>query len=132
MGKGGTFTHNNMGLAVPLSSKLSVTCMALRLVLQMQDHTKLNKQFGSSSRGESFSETTSQIFICIQITWGAFPGRSVVMNPPANAEYTGSIPGSERSPGEGNGNPLHYSCLGNYVDRGAWQATVHGVKKSWV
>ena len=41
----------------------------------------------------------------------------------------GSIPGSERFPGEGNGNPLQYSCLGNPLERGAWQATVHGVTK---
>ena len=47
-----------------------------------------------------------------------------------NAEDTGLIPGSGRSPGEGNGNPLQYSCLGNPVDRGMWQATVHGVSKS--
>ena len=39
--------------------------------------------------------------------------------------------GSRRSPGEGNGNPLQYSCLGNPMDRGAWQAAVHGVPKSW-
>ena len=43
----------------------------------------------------------------------------------------GSIAGSERSPGEGIGNPLQYSCLENPMDRGAWQATVHGVSKSW-
>ena len=42
----------------------------------------------------------------------------------------GSIPGSERSPGEGNGDPLQYSCLANSLDRGAWQATVHGVAES--
>ena len=42
----------------------------------------------------------------------------------------GSIPGSERSPGEGNGNPLLYSCLENPMDRGAWWATVHGITKS--
>ena len=42
-----------------------------------------------------------------------------------------SIPVSGRSPGEGNGNPLQYSCLGNSVDGRAWQATVHGVAKSW-
>ena len=42
----------------------------------------------------------------------------------------GSIPGSERSPGEGNGNPLQYSCLEKPVDRGAWQSAVHGVAKS--
>ena len=41
------------------------------------------------------------------------------------------IPGSGRSSGEGNGNPLQYSCLENFMDRGAWQATVHGVTKSW-
>ena len=52
-----------------------------------------------------------------------FPGGSVVKNPPVNAGNTGSIPGWGRSPGEGNGNPLQYSCLGNATDRGAWWAT---------
>ena len=47
----------------------------------------------------------------------------------ANAGNVGSIPGSGRSPGEGNSNPLQYSYLGNPVDRGAWQATVHGGAK---
>ena len=46
-----------------------------------------------------------------------------------NAEDTGSIPVSGRSPGERNGNPLRYACLGNPMDRGAWRATVHGVAK---
>ena len=45
---------------------------------------------------------------------------------PAKAGDGGSIPGSGRSPGEGNGSPLQYSCLGNLMDRGAWQAAVHG------
>ena len=53
----------------------------------------------------------------------------VAKNPPANADV-GSIPGSGRSPGEGNGNPLQYSCLENPIDRGAWRAIVHGVAKS--
>ena len=48
-----------------------------------------------------------------------------------NAGDLGSIPGSGRSPGEGNGNPLQYSCLENPMDGGAWWATVHGVAKSW-
>ena len=48
-----------------------------------------------------------------------------------NAADLGSIPGSGRSPGEGNGNPLQYSCLENPMDGGAWWATVHGVTKSW-
>ena len=47
-----------------------------------------------------------------------------------NAGDMGSIPGSGRSPGEGNGNPLQHSCLENPMDRGAWWATVHGVTKS--
>jgi len=54
---------------------------------------------------------------------------NVVRNPPANAGDPGSIPGPERSFGEGHGNPLQYSCLGNPTDRGAWQATVHGAAK---
>ena len=48
-----------------------------------------------------------------------------------NARDLGSIPGAERSPGEGNGNPLQYSCLDNPMDREVWQATVHSVPKSW-
>ena len=58
-----------------------------------------------------------------------FPGSSVVKNLSANAGDAGSVPGSERSSGEGNGNPLQYSCLGNSMDRGAWRATVQGVTK---
>jgi len=50
-------------------------------------------------------------------------------NLPANAGDTGLIPGSGTSPGERNGNPLKYSCLGNPMDRRAWWATVHGVAK---
>ena len=63
-----------------------------------------------------------------------FPGGLVVKKPPAyagDAKVVGSIPGSGRSPGEGNGNPLQYSCLENSIDRGARLATVHGVAKSW-
>ena len=56
---------------------------------------------------------------------------SVVKNLPANAGDTGSIPRSGNFPGEGNGNPFQYSCLGNPTDRGAWRAIVHGVAKSW-
>ena len=62
----------------------------------------------------------------------SFPGGSVVKNLPVNAGDTGdvgSIPGSRRSPGEGNGNPLQYSCLENPMDRGGWQTIVDGVAK---
>ena len=59
-----------------------------------------------------------------------FPGGSVVKNPPTNAGDMGLIPESGRSPGEGNGKPLQYSCLGNSMNRGVWWTTVHGVAKS--
>ena len=59
-----------------------------------------------------------------------FPGSSMVKNLPANAGDAGSIPGSGRSPGGGNDNPLQYYCLENLLDRGVWWVTVHGVTKS--
>ena len=59
-----------------------------------------------------------------------FPGGSVVKNLPANAGDTGSVLGFRRCPGEGNGNPLQYSCLGKSMDRKGLWATVHGVAKS--
>ena len=70
-----------------------------------------------------------------QIYWnfGGFPDAAVVKNPSANSGDAGDlgwILESGRSPGEGNGNPLPYSCLENSKNRGAWQATVHGVAKS--
>ena len=54
----------------------------------------------------------------------------MVKNLPAMPETQGSIPGSGRSPGKGNGNPFQYSCLENPMDRGAWQVTVDGVTKN--
>ena len=71
-----------------------------------------------------------------QLTWGSHGSSQValvVKNSPASAGDigdAGSIPGSRRSPGVGNGNPLQYSCLENPVDRAAWWATIHGVAKS--
>ena len=62
--------------------------------------------------------------------WSLIPSRmTLVKTLLANAEGAGSILGSGRSPGGGNGNPLQCSCLGNLMDRGAWQAAVHGVEK---
>ena len=69
------------------------------------------------------------ILVCFLL---GFPGGSVVKNLPAIAGDSGdrgSIPGSGRSPGGGNGNPLQCSCLENPTDRGAWWATVFGVTK---
>ena len=58
-----------------------------------------------------------------------FPHSSIGKESSCNAGDVSSIPGSERSPGEGNGNPLQYSCLKNPMDRGTLQATVHGVAR---
>ena len=82
-----------------------------------QSRTRLKRLSSSSSR---------------QCCW-ASQVELVVKNLPANAGNagdTGLIPGSGRSPGEGHSNPLQYSCLENFMDRGAWQATVHRVSKS--
>ena len=62
--------------------------------------------------------------------FGGFPGGSDGKESFCNVGDLGSIPGWGRSPGEGNGSPLQYSCLENSVDRGAWWAVVHGVTKS--
>ena len=59
-----------------------------------------------------------------------FPGGSELKASACNAGDLGSIPGSGRSPGDGNGNPLEYSCLENSVDRGAWRTAIHGVVKN--
>ena len=65
--------------------------------------------------------------VCIQ---EGFPDSSVGKESACDAGDPGSIPGSGRSPGEGNGNPLQYSRLENPTDRGAWQASVHGVARA--
>ena len=67
-----------------------------------------------------------KIYLCLHM---GFPGCSVVKNLPVNAGVTGSIPGSERSPGGQNGSPLQYSCLENlHGQRSLWRATVHGCR----
>ena len=69
------------------------------------------------------------VFIIYAYTFMDFFGGSVVKNPPVHAGDVGSIPGSGRSLGGGNGNPLQYSCLGNPMDRGDWWDTVHGSQR---
>ena len=74
-----------------------------------------------------------EFFLDINTFSLGFPDGSVVKNPPVTAGdtgNTGSIPGSGRSPGGGNGNPLQYSCLENSMDRAAWWSIVHGDAKS--
>ena len=69
------------------------------------------------------------ISFCWSIVALGFLGGSVVKNPPVNLGDAGLIPGSRRSPGEGNGNPLQYSYLENPMDRGDWWATAYRVTK---
>ena len=75
---------------------------------------------------------TSQctLLTTVHTVFQGFPGGSVVKNLPVSAGDVGLVPGLERSPGEGNDNPLQYSRLENSMDRGAWRATIHGVAKS--
>ena len=73
----------------------------------------------------------ADFFIYHCIIFRGFPGGSDGKASACNAEDPGLIPGLGRSSGEGNGNPLQYSCLENPMDRGAWRAIVHGVMKSW-
>ena len=77
---------------------------------------------------EAFSIPISH-FQRLYVVSYSFPGDLVVKNPPANARDTGSIPGLGRSPGEGNGNPLQCSYLGNPMDRGAWRVSPWGPKE---
>ena len=58
-----------------------------------------------------------------------FLGSSVLKNPPAYVGHADSIPGSGRFHGKGNGNPFQYSCTGNLIKKGAWEATVRGIAK---
>ena len=72
-----------------------------------------------------------QYTILYYVSYKGFPGGSDGKESTYNAGNLDLIPGSGRSSGEGNVNPLQYSCLGNPMDRGAWWDTVHGVTKSW-
>ena len=76
------------------------------------------------------AHTHTHTYIYIYI-YTHFPHSLVGKESVCNAGDPGLIPGSGRFPGEGNGNPPQYSCLGNLIDRGAWQVIAHGVTKSW-
>ena len=92
------------------------------------------KAYNDMSQIYVFSEQFSCCYCCILIAkyyylrWG-FPHSSISKESACNAGDPGSIPGWGRFSGEGNGNPLQYSRLENPIDRGAWQATVHGIAR---
>ena len=92
-----------------------------------QDHRPARGVTGPTASTGGLSHTED-----LRASWGgvSFPGPSDGKESACNARDPGWIPGVERSPGEGNGDPLQYSCLENSMDRGAWRATAHGVAKS--
>ena len=95
----------------------------------MREHSGCFKT-DSVSNAEMNNLVHMSFCTCIDIH--GFPGGAVVKNTPVNAQEardTGVIPGSGRSSGGGNGNPLQHSCLGESTDRGAWWATVHGSQR---
>ena len=84
---------------------------------------------GSFACSQSRAQACSLNGVRVRVLLG-FPGGSVVKNLPANTGDKSSLPGPGRSSGEGNGNPVQYSCLGNPMDRGAWRAAVHRLAQS--
>ena len=82
-----------------------------------------------SSTGQVFYRMSLNLNFSSVVIMG-FPGGSDGKESACNVGDPGSIAGSEKSPGKGNGNPLQYSCLENSMDRGPWRATDHGVTKS--
>ena len=92
----------------------------------------LKSKYSFASFSEPLTDVNLFIYyyvLCITYVhaYVGFPGRSNSKEFACNAGYLGLIPGLRKSLGEENGYPLQYSCLGNPMDRGAWQATVHGV-----
>ena len=94
--------------------------------LTLSPHTYPHSRMYISSKNTCFIHL---YVACLYIYIQGFPGGSVVKNQPDSIGDVGFIPGLGRSPGEGNGKPLQYSCLENPMGRGAWQAAVHGVSK---
>ena len=107
-------------------------CVCICVCVCLRDAT-----FGIRFRAGRVIKTDSrmlgQIYLYISAANMSFPGGSVVKNSPANSgdiRVAGLIPGLGGSPVGGHGNPLQYFCMENLMDRGVWQATVHGVAKS--
>ena len=89
------------------------------------------KPVDSQSKASKVGSAQSlHISFCLGQDWG-FPGGSGGKEYTCNAGDLNLIPGLERSSGEGNAYPFQYSCLENPMDRGVWQATAHGIMKSW-
>ena len=112
--------------------RIGVSASASVLPMNIQDWFPLGWTGWISLQSKGLSRNFSNITVQKYQFFGTqhFPGDSDGKASACNTGDPGSIPGLGRSPGEGKGNPLQYSCLENPRDRGAWQATVHGVAKS--
>ena len=115
-----------MYVCVHISTQLGLcACMCvINISFNADDYTE------KTHKGLSTRREISMPFLEILLTVSKVDGGSGGKASAYNARDPGLIPGSERSPGEGNGNPLQYSCLENPMDGGAWLATVHGAAKS--
>ena len=131
--------HCNLGVSLWIANRprslltYAWSYVVLFRALRLPSSTRWHHPFFPSLRaghiGHLDGEKVEIITVALNRSCMGFPGDSVVKNPPADAGDSGLIPGSRRSPGGGNGNPLQFSCLGNPMDRGTWQVTVHGVTK---
>ena len=92
---------------------------------------KQGKQIFLKAKKTMFQRGEKTVLINSTKRLGVFSGSSDGEESACNAGDLGLIPGSGRCPGEGNGNPLLYSCLENSMDGGTWWALVHGIAKSW-
>ena len=128
------------GLPFPSSGDLPNPGMEPRSPALQADSLPAKPQGKPKNTGVGSLPLLQGIFLTRESNWGllhcrqvlyqlSYLGSPVVKNPPTNVRNEGSIPGLRRSPGEGHGNLLQYFCLENPTDRGAWQATVHGVTK---
>ena len=116
-------------LALRRGGTLVLTCSLYLIgIPQISEHDSSKCPYGYNIHAQTSCFQGRKIKTLVRNKEG-FPGGSVVKNLPANAGDVGSILGLGRSPGKGNDSPLHYYCLGNPMDRGTCQATVHGVAK---
>ena len=115
----------------PVYMTLKKTQNSGRRILEgVGDHTKFQDD-GTVHYDTRVVDTWSHAFVRMHTTAPGFPGGSDGKESASNAGDPGSVPGLKRSPGEGNGYPLQYSSLENFIDRRAWRATVHRNANSW-
>ena len=132
----------SLGREDPLEREMAIHSSTLAWKIPWMEEPDRLQSMGSQRVGYDWATslhfhwlTDHYILWCIwwYMVYFWHPCGAVVENPFASAKDVrdvGSVPGLGRSPGAGNGNPLQYSCLDNFMDRGAWQAVVHGITKS--